>query len=78
MKSDEANHLYFIGYYMSVSFVSVCTIAWGYTLIRLYYDVKASEKLLPNKKLFFLHGVFLAMFLILLMTGILLQERADA
>ena len=62
---------------MSVLFISVCTMIWGYTLIRLYKDVKASEKLLPNKWLFFLHGSLLSLYLILLLTGIIFQELAD-
>ena len=77
LNTVKSYRFYFTGYYMSLSFVSVCTIIWGYTLIRLYKDVKTSEKLLPNKKLFFLHGSLLSLYLILLLTGILMQRIAD-
>ena len=40
-------------------------LLWAYALIKLYSDVKESEKLLPNKKLFVLHGSLLTGFLVM-------------
>lgn len=39
--------------------------AWACALIKLYREVKHSEKLLPDKKLFILHGSLLTVYLIL-------------
>jgi hypothetical protein len=39
--------------------------AWAWTLIRLYKDIKHSEKLLPNKRIFILHGSLLTGYLLL-------------
>jgi hypothetical protein len=40
-------------------------LMWGYTLKRLYNDVALSKKLLPNKRLFIIHGSLLSAFLVL-------------
>jgi hypothetical protein len=40
-------------------------LVWGYTLKRLYNDVALSKKLLPNKRLFIIHGSLLCSFLTL-------------
>ncbi len=40
-------------------------LAWAWTLIRLYKEIENSEKLLPNKGVFTLHGSLLAVYLLL-------------
>ena len=40
-------------------------LTWGWTLIRLYRDIEHSEKLLPNKHIFILHGSLLTGYLLL-------------
>jgi hypothetical protein len=40
-------------------------IAWTWTLVRLYKDIKHAEKLLPNKRLFKIHGILLAIYMVL-------------
>ncbi len=47
-----------------------CLTAWAWTLIRLYKDIKHSEKLLPNKRIFIQHGYLLTGYMLL---GALLQ-----
>ena len=39
--------------------------AWVCTLFRLYKDIEHSEKLLPNKQVFILHGYLLSGYLLL-------------
>ena len=51
--------------YSSVTFQFLCMIAWTWTLIRLYNDIKHVEKLLPNKRLFKIHGILLAVYMAL-------------
>ena len=40
-------------------------LAWAWTLIRLYKDIEHSEKLLPNKRIFILHGSLIGGYLVL-------------
>jgi len=51
--------------YSSVTFQFLCMIAWTWTLVRLYKDIKHAEKLLPNKRLFKIHGILLAIYMVL-------------
>jgi hypothetical protein len=46
-------------------FQLVCMLAWTLTLINLYRDINHSEKLLPNKRVFLLHGCLLTCSLLL-------------
>lgn len=50
---------------LTIVFQFGCLLAWTLTLIRLYKDIKHSEKLLPNKRIFILHGSLLASYLFL-------------
>ena len=43
-----------------------CLIAWAWTLMRLYKDIQHSEKLLPKKRIFKLHGYLLTAYFLLL------------
>ncbi len=53
--------------------------AWAWTLIRLYKDIKHSNKLLPSKGIFILHGSLLTGFLLLFaMEEILTNARNHA
>jgi hypothetical protein len=56
--------VYDIGNYGWVSVLSVFTIIWGWTLYTLYRDTVHSRKLLPNSRIFILHGSLLAFFLL--------------
>lgn len=40
-------------------------IAWAWTLVKLYRDIKHSKKLLPNKRVFKLHGFLLFAFAVI-------------
>jgi len=40
-------------------------ITWGWTLHKLYRNTVHSEKLLPDKRLFILHGSLLAFWLLM-------------
>jgi len=44
---------------------SFFTIMWAWPLYKLYRDTRNSKKLLPNKKIFILHGSLLVLFLLL-------------
>jgi hypothetical protein len=44
-------------------FQFVFMLAWALTLINLYRDIKHSDKLLPNKRMFLLHGCLLTSYL---------------
>lgn len=63
-----------IGNYSSLAFQTICTLVWGWTLFSLYRDVNTSDKLLPNKKLFILHGSLLATYLFLYLLQILIAQ----
>jgi hypothetical protein len=39
-------------------------LGWAWTLVRLYKDIDHSTKLLPNKRIFIIHGCFLAFYLL--------------
>ena len=65
--------LFFLSFYLDVAFQTICIVAWGVTLCALYRHVKASDKLLPNKKSFILHGMLLSSYLLVTFIGILLE-----
>ena len=43
----------------------LCSVAWAWTLIKLYWDVAHSEKLLPNKRIFIIHGSLLTVYILI-------------
>jgi len=64
---DDPNYntLLFVSNNSNSFFQAGCLFAWAWTLIRLYKDFKGTEKLLPKKRVFILHGVLLTLFLLL-------------
>ena len=46
-------------------FSAGCLLTWAWTLIRLYKDIKQSEKLLPKKRILILHGSLLTRYLLI-------------
>ncbi len=46
-------------------FELICSVAWAWTLIRLYKDIAHSEQLLPNKHIFFIHGSLLTIYYVI-------------
>ena len=59
------NKFYYIGNYGWLSMIAIFTLTWGWTLFKLYRDTVHSKKLLPNKKIFILHGSLLVLFVLL-------------
>ena len=57
--------MYNIGNYGWIALVTLFTLTWGWTLHKLYRDTKRSEKLMPKKGIFILHGSLLVLFLFL-------------
>lgn len=56
---------YDIGNYGWLVLLSCFTITWAWALYILYRDTIHSEKLLPNKRIFIVHGSLLTLFLFL-------------
>lgn len=54
-----------IGTLSTLVFQVGCLIAWSWTLIKLYKDIKHSEKLLPKKIIFKLQGALLGLKLLI-------------
>ena len=54
--------LYLIANYATLVFQSLCAVAWAWTLIKLYREIAHSEKLLPNKRIFLIHGSLLTVY----------------
>jgi hypothetical protein len=52
----------FLGDIATLVFQFLCSTTWAWTLIRLYRDVSHSEKLLPNKRIFLIHGALLTIY----------------
>lgn len=52
-------------------------LTWAWSLYSLYRDVKHSKKLLPEKKLFILHGSLLASFLVCFLLSTTLWQVAN-
>jgi len=63
--------LYIIGAYGWLALVFAFTAVWGWMLYKLYRDTLHSRKLLPDKRIFILHGVLLVLFLALTLVSIL-------
>ena len=61
----ESNKLYLDGNISTIVFQVGCLLAWAWTLIRLYKDIEHSDKLLPNKFIFKLHGYLITAYLFL-------------
>lgn len=59
---DPDTKEYSIAQYLEGIFFWVCLVIWGLALIKLYRDVKQSEKILPNKRIFVVHGTLLTFF----------------
>ena len=57
-----------------VSFLTGLGLLWGWSLIKLYKDIKDSRKLLPRVGVFKLHGYLLGTWLILYIVSILLLQ----
>lgn len=68
---------YFILSYAYQAFMWGMLIAWVASLIKLYRDVKHSEKLLPDKKNFIWHGSLLALYLTLSLAAVIISQIAD-
>jgi len=64
VKHDE-HKLHLVTFYSSLFLQIGCLFAWAWILIRLYKDIEHSEKLLPNKRIFILHGSLLSVYLLL-------------
>lgn len=63
-QTASVNYCYIIGSYGLLSMIVVLTILWGRSLIKLYRDTQASEKLLPKKSIFKVHGTLLVLYLV--------------
>ena len=61
---NENGLFYNIGWYGWLALVTIFTLTWGWTLHKLYRDTKRSKKLLPDKRIFILHGSLLVSFLL--------------
>jgi len=70
LKNETKVVFYDVGFYGWLIMVTVFTITWGWTLHKLYRDTKLSEKLLPDKRIFVLHGSLLVLFLLVLAINI--------
>jgi branched-subunit amino acid ABC-type transport system permease component len=53
-------------------FQTACMLAWSWTLVRLYKDIEHSEKLLPNKRIFILHGSLLVAYILIFVIQLIL------
>ena len=62
---------------LTLAFQLGCSIAWAWTLIRLHKDIKHSEKLLPNKRIFIQHGTLLSIYFILFFINALILLVSD-
>ena len=62
---QTVNKFYYIGYYGWLTLFAIFTVAWGWTLHKLYRDTVRSKQLLPNKNVFILHGSLLVLFVLL-------------
>ena len=61
----DKHMLHLVTVYSSFVLQIGCLFAWAWILIRLYKDIEHSEKLLPNKRIFILHGSLLSVYLLL-------------
>ncbi len=57
-------------------FQFVFMLAWALTLINLYRDIKHSDKLLPNKRMFLLHGCLLTSYLFIYASNLIMIHVA--
>ena len=60
----SVNYCYIIGSYGLLAIIIILTFLWGRSLIKLYKDTQASEKLLPKQWIFKLHGTLLVLYLV--------------
>ena len=51
-----------ISWDIAISLILVYLVTWVYSLCALFAKFKASNRLLPNKKMFIIHGVLLAFY----------------
>ena len=68
--------MYNFGEYGILALLTIFTLTWGWTLHKLYRDTKRSDKLLPKKGIFILHGSLLVLFLLLQALNIYAWPRA--
>jgi len=60
----DPSKLYSVAENSTFVFQVGCLFAWACTLIKLYKEIEHSEKLLPNKRIFILHGCLLTIYLL--------------
>jgi len=63
-RREDGYLLQMIAAYSELVFQMGCMVAWACTLVRLYKDINHSEKLLPKKRIFILHGSLLVAYLL--------------
>ena len=53
------NAIYYAGSYFLYGMQIAFLLIWAWTLIKLYKEIKHSKRLLPDKRVFILHGILL-------------------
>lgn len=77
-KSDtHESWMYLSGAYLLFLIETACMIAWGWTLWKLYRDVKNAQQLLPNKRIFQLHASVLVLYLIVFLAYIIAVQELE-
>lgn len=75
-RGAEFGFLWFVPNYGQLIMLWVFMVTWAWTLILLYRNVKHQEKVLPNKKVFILHGIVLSVYLVIYTTNVALYQKA--
>lgn len=71
---DSSGFSYFFAVYSMQVLLWLFLGAWVVTLVKLYRDLKHSKKLLPNKRIFIVHGSLLTTFLVLFLLAMILTQ----
>lgn len=71
---DSQSLYYYLSQYGFNLIIIMSVLVWGWTIIKLYRNVTNAGRLLPNKKVFILHGFLMALFLLLQIASIVIGE----
>ena len=76
-QEKERGPFYWVGQYGQIGLMCLFSVIWIVFLFTLFTRVKNSEKLIPNKRLFIMHGVLIFAFLVIYLSSVVLSQQAN-
>lgn len=72
----DQDMIYFVAKYLELVTVMAFLLAWAWTLVKLFKQIKNSEQLVPNLSVFKTHGVLLSLYVVFYLVQTILAQIA--